>query len=98
MRILLAPVSVQGAGAAQTIINGIGLLNEIDEVDVIIVGRGGGSYEDLSCFNDEQLARAIFRSWILPPIFAHPLLPPQRSFAFPNWMLFARGSLKALIV
>lgn len=62
MRILLAPVSVQGAGAAQTIINGIGLLNEIDEVDVIIVGRGGGSYEDLSCFNDEQLARAIFAS------------------------------------
>lgn len=62
MRILLAPVSVQGAGAAQTIIGGINLLNEIDEVDVIIVGRGGGSYEDLSCFNDEQLARAVFAS------------------------------------
>lgn len=62
MRILLAPVSVQGAGAAQTIIGGISLLNEIDEVDVIIVGRGGGSYEDLSCFNDEQLARAVFAS------------------------------------
>lgn len=62
MRILLAPVRVQGVGAAQTIIDGINLLNEIDEVDVIIVGRGGGSYEDLSCFNDEQLARAIFAS------------------------------------
>lgn len=62
MRILLAPALVQGGGAAQTIIDGIALLNGIDEVDVIIVGRGGGSYEDLFCFNDEALARAIFAS------------------------------------
>ncbi len=62
MRLLLAPAQVQGAGAAQTIIDGIALLNTVDEVDVIIVGRGGGSYEDLSCFNDEALARAIFAS------------------------------------
>ncbi|MBR5947942.1 MAG: exodeoxyribonuclease VII large subunit, partial [Clostridia bacterium] len=62
MRILLAPVQVQGMGAAQTIIDGISLLNEVDEVDVIIVGRGGGSYEDLSCFNDEALAMAVFMS------------------------------------
>ena len=62
MRIVLAPVQVQGAGAAQSIIDGIELLNSIEEVDVIIVGRGGGSYEDLFCFNDEALARAIFAS------------------------------------
>lgn len=62
MRIVLAPVQVQGAGAAQSIIDGIERLNSIEEVDVIIVGRGGGSYEDLFCFNDEALARAIFAS------------------------------------
>lgn len=62
MRILLAPAQVQGMGAAKTIIDGIGILNGVEEVDVIIVGRGGGSYEDLSCFNDEALARAIFAS------------------------------------
>ena len=62
MRILLAPAQVQGMGAAKTIIDGIGILNGVEEVDVIIVGRGGGSYEDLSCFNDESLARAIFAS------------------------------------
>lgn len=62
MRILLAPAQVQGAGAAYSIVEGIRILNDVDEVDVIIVGRGGGSYEDLSCFNDEALARAIFAS------------------------------------
>lgn len=62
MRILLAPAQVQGVGAAATVIEGIRILDAVDEVDVIIVGRGGGSYEDLSAFNDEALARAIYAS------------------------------------
>ncbi len=59
VEIVLCPASVQGDGAAASIINGINtLVNE--GVDVIIVGRGGGSEEDLSAFNDEALANAIF--------------------------------------
>ncbi len=59
--ILLAPAMVQGEGAAQTIVAGIELLNKAD-VDVIIVGRGGGSIEDLWPFNEEIVARAIYNS------------------------------------
>ena len=57
--IVLHPAKVQGEGAAQSVINGIEAL-EREGVDVIIVGRGGGSDEDLSAFNDEELAMAIF--------------------------------------
>ena len=56
--ILLAPARVQGEGAAATIVAGIGLLDRYG-VDVIIVGRGGGSLEDLWPFNEEPVARAI---------------------------------------
>ena len=59
--ILLAPAMVQGDGAAQTIVAGIKLLNS-QGVDVIIVGRGGGSIEDLWPFNEEIVARAIYES------------------------------------
>lgn len=59
--ILLAPALVQGEGAAQSIVAGIELLNGQD-VDVIIVGRGGGSIEDLWAFNEEPVARAIAAS------------------------------------
>ena len=59
VEIVLAPAKVQGEDAPQSIIAGIHAL-ESENVDVIIVGRGGGSDEDLSAFNDEQLARAIF--------------------------------------
>lgn len=59
--ILLAPAQVQGDGAAKTIVAGIRLLNSIG-VDVIIVGRGGGSLEDLWPFNEEMVARAIYNS------------------------------------
>lgn len=59
--ILLAPAQVQGADAAKTIVAGIELLNK-QNVDVIIVGRGGGSIEDLWPFNEESVARAIFAS------------------------------------
>ena len=61
--IILAPAMVQGDGAAQSIVAGIELLNKSD-VDVIIVGRGGGSIEDLWAFNEEIVARAIYNSRI----------------------------------
>ena len=59
--LVVYPARVQGKGAEQTIIKGIKQLNTTD-VDVIIVARGGGSAEDLSCFNDEKLARTVFES------------------------------------
>jgi exodeoxyribonuclease VII large subunit len=58
----LCPASVQGAEAAGEIADGIRYFNESRDVDVIIIGRGGGSYEDLAPFNEEILARAIFDS------------------------------------
>lgn len=62
VRIIIAPARVQGDGAAEEIAEAIRLLNSRDEVEVIIVGRGGGSVEDLWCFNEERVARAIFNS------------------------------------
>lgn len=58
--ILFSPVRVQGAGAAQEIKQAIELLDHMGACDVIIVGRGGGSLEDLWPFNEEVVARAIF--------------------------------------
>jgi exodeoxyribonuclease VII large subunit len=60
--VMIAPVRVQGDGAASEIARGLRLLNSRTEVDAIIVGRGGGSTEDLSSFNDESVARAIYNS------------------------------------
>lgn len=60
--ILICPALVQGEGAAENIAEAINMLNSIDDVDVIIVGRGGGSIEDLWAFNEEVVARAIFNS------------------------------------
>jgi exodeoxyribonuclease VII large subunit len=60
--VLIAPVRVQGEGAASEIARALRLLNSRKEVDAIIVGRGGGSTEDLSSFNDEVVARAIYNS------------------------------------
>lgn len=62
--ILLAPAQVQGEGGPASVIRGIRLLNERDDVDVLIVGRGGGSLEELWTFNDEGVARAIAASRI----------------------------------
>ncbi len=62
--ILLAPVRVQGAGAAEEIAAALDLLNARGGVDVIIVARGGGSLEDLWAFNEEVVARAVVRSAI----------------------------------
>ncbi|MFY9607507.1 MAG: exodeoxyribonuclease VII large subunit [Blastocatellia bacterium] len=60
--VLIAPARVQGEGAALEIAQAIRNLSARREVDVIIVGRGGGSIEDLWCFNDERVARAIGKS------------------------------------
>ena len=60
--IRLLPVKVQGDGAAQEIAAAIDLFNELGGVDVLIVGRGGGSLEDLWAFNEEIVARAVARS------------------------------------
>ncbi|MDE9435065.1 exodeoxyribonuclease VII large subunit [Xenorhabdus bovienii] len=62
--IIIYPTAVQGAEAPLQIIRAIELANDRQECDVLIVGRGGGSLEDLWCFNDEQVARAIFQSRI----------------------------------
>ena len=62
--VLLVPVKVQGEGAAAEITAAITLLNRRDDIDVMIVGRGGGSLEDLWVFNEEIVARAIFASRI----------------------------------
>lgn len=60
--IVLIPVAVQGAEAGREIAGGIRRANTLQGVDVIIVGRGGGSPEDLWCFNDERVARAVAES------------------------------------
>ena len=59
IRIILYPAKVQGEGAAESVAAGLAALDALG-VDVIIVGRGGGSIEDLWAFNEETVARAIF--------------------------------------
>jgi exodeoxyribonuclease VII large subunit len=62
LHIVIAPCRVQGEGAAEEIAQGLRDLNALGGVDVIIVGRGGGSLEDLWAFNEEAVARAIVAS------------------------------------
>lgn len=64
VNILLYPVKVQGEGAAESIIEGIEYFNSREDIDVIILGRGGGSIEELWAFNSENLAYAIRNSKI----------------------------------
>ena len=64
LRVLLCPVPVQGDEAAPRIAEAIADLNRHGQADVLIVGRGGGSPEDLWAFNEEPVARAIFASAI----------------------------------
>ena len=59
VQLILYPARVQGEGAKESIVRGIRLLDQAG-VDLIIVGRGGGSIEDLWAFNEEEVARAIF--------------------------------------
>ncbi|WP_336701344.1 exodeoxyribonuclease VII large subunit [Pantoea dispersa] len=60
--VVIYPTAVQGVDAPAAIVRAIELANQRDECDVLIVGRGGGSLEDLWSFNDERVARAIFAS------------------------------------
>ncbi len=62
--IVLHPTLVQGPNAAPSIVQAIRTMNTRDDIDVLIVGRGGGSLEDLWAFNEEMVARAIFASRI----------------------------------
>lgn len=62
--VIIYPTAVQGAEAPMQIVNAIATANRRAECDVLIVGRGGGSLEDLWSFNDERVARAIFASQI----------------------------------
>ena len=62
VELVLAPAMVQGDAAAETIVEGLWVLNTEPDVDTIIVARGGGSLEDLWPFNEESVARAVFSS------------------------------------
>ncbi len=63
-RIRLIPVAVQGGGASEDICSALDLANGTEDTEVIILARGGGSMEDLSAFNSETVARAVFSSRI----------------------------------
>ena len=62
VEIVLYPTKVQGEGAAEEIARNIARTNEREDLDVLIIGRGGGSIEDLWAFNEEIVVRAIFES------------------------------------
>lgn len=62
--VVLSPVVVQGKDAPSSICEGLKAIEKYDNIDVIIVGRGGGSFEELMPFNDEKVARAIFNCTI----------------------------------
>ena len=64
VELVIVPTKVQGIDAAESIASNILSLNKRKDIDLIIVGRGGGSLEDLWCFNEEIVARAIFNSEI----------------------------------
>ena len=64
IELVIAPTKVQGNVAAENIVESIKTLNRKNDIDLIIVGRGGGSIEDLWAFNEEIVARAIFESSI----------------------------------
>ena len=107
-RIVLCPVLVQGEGAPPQLIQAVRELNRKNACDVIILGRGGGSLEDLWAFNDEGLARAVAASQIRwcrrwatrrtspsatsPPTCGPPPPAPRRSCAPPTGRSCCPGS------
>jgi exodeoxyribonuclease VII large subunit len=64
LEVIVLPVRVQGPGASEEIAAAVGVMNRLADIDVLIVGRGGGSLEDLWPFNEEVVARAIAASAI----------------------------------
>ncbi len=80
--VLLHPTLVQGDGAAEGIAYALQAMNQRDDIDVLIVGRGGGSIEDLWAFNEERVARAIFDSRI-PVVSA---VGHETDFTIADWV------------
>jgi exodeoxyribonuclease VII large subunit len=64
VRVTLAPSQVQGVEAPASLLKSLHSLSQIEDLDLILIGRGGGSIEDLWAFNDETLARAIYNSQV----------------------------------
>ncbi|MCB9482140.1 MAG: exodeoxyribonuclease VII large subunit [Desulfobacteraceae bacterium] len=64
IEVMLCPVSVQGEKAHLEIIDAVNDINTLNDIDIIIIARGGGSFEDLNPFNSEELARTVFNSKI----------------------------------
>lgn len=62
VELILSPAAVQGATSPSSLVAALRAINEVEDVDLIVVARGGGSIEDLWSFNDEQVVRAIFSS------------------------------------
>jgi exodeoxyribonuclease VII large subunit len=60
VRLILMPALMQGAGSAESVIEALRTVDSIPDVDVVVLGRGGGSLEDLWTFNEESVARAVF--------------------------------------
>lgn len=85
--VILNPVKVQGEGAAQEIAQAISDFNKYDLADVLIVGRGGGSIEDLWAFNEEIVAKAIFDSRI--PIIS--AVGHETDFTIADWVADVRA-------
>ncbi len=79
---------VQGANAKDSLIKGLKYFDEIEKVDLIIIGRGGGSFEDLMAFNDEDLARAIFHA--KTPIIS--AVGHERDFSISDLVCDVRGA------
>jgi exodeoxyribonuclease VII large subunit len=90
IEIVIAPAKVQGTNAAESVVRGIEELNDPEHrIDVIIAGRGGGSFEDLLAFNEEIVVRAFYNSRV-PIISAvghqidHPLSDDAADYAAPT--------------
>jgi exodeoxyribonuclease VII large subunit len=87
LQVVLNPVKVQGEGAAQEIAQAIQDFNRYNLADVLIVGRGGGSIEDLWAFNEEIVAKAIFESKI--PIIS--AVGHETDFTIADWVADVRA-------
>jgi len=70
LHLIIYPAQVQGEGAAVQIASGLNYFSQRDDIDVVIVGRGGGSIEDLWAFNEEIVARAIFNCMKTKPVIS----------------------------
>ncbi|SUO48943.1 exodeoxyribonuclease VII large subunit [Streptococcus pyogenes] len=76
VEILLFPTKVQGDGAAQEVVANIRRANQREDLDLLIVGRGGGSIEDLWAFNEEIVVQAIFESQL--PVISSVVMKQTR--------------------